>query len=129
MARYPRAVASLPLTADTALPDGTDTLTVEQVAQHLGVSAGRVRTLIRDYNLFAVSLGGQPAVPALFFDDDGIAKHYTGLVHILLDGGFTRDEALHWMFTTIDDLGIHPAQAIHTHSAREVIRRAQALAL
>jgi hypothetical protein len=33
------------------------------------------------------------------------------------------------MFTTIDDLGIHPAQAIHTHSAREVIRRAQALAL
>jgi hypothetical protein len=117
------------LTADTALPDGTDTLTVEQVAQHLGVSAGRVRTLIRDYNLFAVSLGGQPAVPALFFDDDGIAKHYTGLVHILLDGGFTRDEALHWMFTTIDDLGIHPAQAIHTHSAREVIRRAQALAL
>ena len=122
-------MASLPLTADTALPDGTDTLTVDQVAKHLGVSAGRVRTLIRDHNLFAVSHSGEPAIPALFMDDAGIAKHYTGLVHILLDGGFSRDEAMHWMFTTIDDLGMHPAEALHTHSAREVIRRAQASAL
>ncbi|MBD0022629.1 DNA-binding protein [Gordonia pseudamarae] len=122
-------MASLPLSPGTTLPDGTDTLTVDQVAGHLGVSANRVRTLIRDHNLFAVSASGQPAIPALFFDDDGIAKHYTGLVDVLLDGGFTRDEALRWMFTTLDDLGIHPAEAIHTHSAREVIRRAQALAL
>lgn len=117
------------MTDGSILPAGTETLSVEQAADRLGVSPNRVRTLIRDHNLLAVSLSGVPAIPALFFGDDGPAKHYTGLVDVLLDGGFSRDEALTWMFTTIDDLGMHPAQALHSHSAREVIRRAQALAM
>lgn len=121
-------VASLPLSPASVLPDGTETFTVEEVADRLGVSPNRVRTLMRDHHLLAVSHSGTPGVPALFFDDDGVAKHYTGLVDVLLDGGFTRDEAMRWLFTVQEDLGMHPAQAIHTHSAREVIRRAQAQA-
>lgn len=110
------------------MPSDADTLTVNQVADRLHVSSNRVRTLIRDHHLLAVSRGGEPAVPALFFDDLGLVKHYTGLVEVLLDGGYTRDEVLDWMFTEQDDLGMHPAAALHTHSAREVIRRAQAQA-
>lgn len=120
-------MSSLPLSPDT-LPADVETLTIDDVANRLRVSPGRVRTLIRDHHLLAVSRGGQPAIPALFFDELGVTKHFYGLVGVLLDGGFTRDEAMVWLFTEFDDLGLHPAAALHTHSAREVIRRAQAQA-
>ncbi|MFT4128334.1 MAG: Rv2175c family DNA-binding protein [Gordonia sp. (in: high G+C Gram-positive bacteria)] len=120
-------MGSLPLSADI-LPAETATYSVAEVAARLRVSASRVRTLISDHHLPAVSRGGQPAVPCVFFDDLGIVKHLMGLVEVLLDGGYTRDEALAWLFTVQDDLGVHPAEALHTHSAREVIRRAQAQA-
>ncbi|MFW0792866.1 Rv2175c family DNA-binding protein [Gordonia sp. CPCC 205515] len=121
-------MGSVPLSAETLLPSDTETLTVDEVAARLRVSTNRVRTLIRDQHLLAVSRGGAPAVPAVFFDDLGIAKHFNGLVAVLFDGGYTRDEAMEWLFTEQDDLGMHPAAALHTHSAREVIRRAQAQA-
>nr|WP_249361927.1 Rv2175c family DNA-binding protein [Gordonia araii] len=114
--------------SDDCLPADAEALPLSEVAGRLGVSANRVRTLIRDHHLLAVSRGGEPLVPALFLDDHGIAKHFTGLVEVLFDGGFTRDEAMRWLFTEIDDLGMYPAAALHTHSAREVIRRAQAAA-
>lgn len=120
-------VGSLPLSQDR-LPSDLDTLTVDDVARRLRVSPNRVRTLIRDHHLLAVSRGGQPAIPAVFFDELGIVKHFNGLVEVLLDGGYSRDEVMTWMFTVQDDLGMHPADALHTHSAREVIRRAQAQA-
>ena len=94
----------------------------------MGVSTNRVRTLIRDHRLLAVSRDGEPAVPCLFFDDLGIAKHFTGLVDVLLDGGFTRDEELRWLIPERADILTHPAAAQHTHWAGEVIRRAQAQA-
>ncbi|MGV9710217.1 Rv2175c family DNA-binding protein [Gordonia sp. NPDC003424] len=120
-------MGSVPLSQDT-LPSDTETLTVDEAAARLRVSTNRVRTLIRDHQLLAVSRDGAPAIPAVFFDDLGITKHFTGLVDVLLDGGYSRDEVLTWLFTTQDDLGMHPAAALHTHSAREVIRRAQAQA-
>ncbi|MYR05201.1 DNA-binding protein [Gordonia sp. SID5947] len=120
-------MGSLPLSEDS-LPPELDTLTIDDVARRLRVSANRVRTLIHDHQLLAVSRGGQPAIPAVFFDDLGIVKHFTGLVEVLFDGGYTRDEAMEWLFATQDDLGMCPAEALHTHSAREVIRRAQAQA-
>ncbi len=125
--RYAGWVSSLPLFEDR-LPADTDVLPLGEVAARLGVSANRVRTLIRDHHLLALSRNGEPVVPALFLDDEGIAKHFTGLVEVLLDGGYSRDEAMRWLFTEIDDLGCHPAAALHTDSAREVIRRAQAAA-
>ncbi|MEE4023192.1 Rv2175c family DNA-binding protein [Gordonia sp. PKS22-38] len=120
-------MGSLPLSQDS-LPSDIATLTVDEAAGRLRVSSNRVRTLIRDHQLLAVSREGQPAIPEVFFDDLGIVKHFTGLVEVLLDGGYSRDEAMRWLFTVQDDLGIHPAEALHTHSAREVIRRAQAQA-
>ncbi|WP_238423424.1 Rv2175c family DNA-binding protein [Gordonia sp. 'Campus'] len=120
-------MVSLPLSRD-ALPADVELLSLDEVAAKLEVSSSRVRTLIRDHHLLAVSRDGQPAIPALFFDDLGVVKHFYGLVGVLLDGGYTRDEAMTWLFTDQDDLGICPAAALHTDSAREVIRRAQAQA-
>lgn len=121
-------VGSLPLSIDI-LPDDVPVLELDQASRRLGVSSNRLRTLIRDHNLLAASRGGVPVIPEVFFGPDGLAKHFEGLVSVLLDGGFTRDEALRWLFTEQEDLGLRPADALHTHSAREVIRRAQAEAL
>lgn len=120
-------MGSLPLSEDN-LPSDVATLNVDEVAARLRVSPNRVRTLIRDHHLLAVSRAGHPAVPAVFFDDLGIAKHFGGLVEVLLDGGYSRDDVMQWLFTVHDDLGLRPAEALHTHSAREVVRRAQAQA-
>lgn len=121
------SVGSLPLSIDI-LPDDAEALSLEEAAVRLRVSTGRIRTLIRDHNLLAASRGGQPVIPAAFFGPDGLAKHFEGLVTILLDGGYTRDEALEWLFEEQEDLALRPADALHTHSAREVLRRAQAQA-
>ncbi|GAA10681.1 hypothetical protein GOALK_002_01460 [Gordonia alkanivorans NBRC 16433] len=120
-------VGSIPLSPDTLSAD-VEMLSVDEVADRLAVSTNRVRTLIRDHNLLAVSRGGHPVIPAVFFDDEGVVKHFYGLVGVLLDGGFTRDEAMNWLFTVHEDLDLYPAAALHTDSAREVIRRAQAQA-
>lgn len=120
-------MSSLPLT-DDVLPTDEPVLDMTAVSRRLGVSIGRARTLVADHHILAVSRDGEAVVPEVFFDDDGIAKHLTGLIEVLLDGGFTRDDAMAWLFTVQDDIGEYPARALHGHSAREMIRRAQALA-
>lgn len=115
----------MPLSAD-CLSDDVDILPLSEVSNRLGVSVGRVNALITDLQLLAVRRGGLILVPELFFDDHGIAKHLPGLLSVLHDAGFDRDESLAWLFTEQSDLGLTPAEAIHGHSAREVIRRAQA---
>ena len=120
-------MGSLPLSIGI-LPDDVPAVELDEAARRLHTSPNRVRTLIRDHNLLAASREGVAVIPEVFFGPDGLAKHFEGLVTILLDGGYTRDEALAWLFTEQDDLGLTPAQALHTHSAREVIRRAQAQA-
>lgn len=121
-------MASLPLSIDV-LPDDVPVLELDEAAKRLGVSGNRLRTLIREHNLLAASRHGVPVIPEAFFGTRGLAKHFEGLVAVLLDGGFDRDEAMAWLFTEHADLGLRPADALHTHSAREVIRRAQAEAL
>ncbi|GAB2643981.1 Rv2175c family DNA-binding protein [Gordonia jinhuaensis] len=120
-------MVSLPLTEDF-LPADREVLDLDEVARLLGVSQGRVRTLIADHTLLALRRDCRPVVPAVFFDDGDILKHLTGLIAVLIDGGYQRDEVMHWLFTEQDDLAIMPIDALHGHQAREMMRRAQAQA-
>ena len=52
----------------------------------------------------------------------------TGAITVLYDGGFTEEEILAYLFTPDDSLPGRPIDALHGHGAREVIRRAQAMA-
>ncbi|ADG79268.1 Rv2175c family DNA-binding protein [Tsukamurella paurometabola] len=125
-------MSSIPYVSDALLPDGTATFSVASVAQGLGVSASKVLQLVRDHQLLAVRRGGDIHIPQLFFGEiDGrfsIAKHFTGLIQVLRDGGFEDDEIMRWLFAPFDDLDGAPAELLHTDSAREVIRRAQSMA-
>jgi len=80
-------------------------------------------------------------VPRLFFTVGGeVTKPLPGLLAVLRDGGFTDTEIMRWLFTADPSLTItrdgvreatsnaRPIDALHAHQAREVLRRAQAMA-
>ena len=112
----------------------TDTLVGEwlslpDVAGQLGIPAGRVKQLLRDRKLLAVTRPeGTLAVPAAFLDGQQVVKGLCGTLTLLFDCGFDELEALRWLFTADDSLPGTPIDAIAKHRATEVNRRAQAMA-
>jgi hypothetical protein len=106
-----------------------DWLSLPEVADRLGIPTGRVKQLLRDRKLLAVSRpGGEQAVPAAFIDGDQVVKGLQGTLTVLLDCGFDDTEALRWLFTADETLPGTPIQALCKRRGAEVNRRAQALA-
>ena len=106
-----------------------DWLSLPEVADQLGIPIGRVKQLLRDRKLLAVSRpDGQRAVPAAFLDGDQVVKGLQGTLTVLVDCGFDDTEALRWLFTADETLPGTPVQALYKHRGTEVNRRAQALA-
>lgn len=126
------AVSSIPYVSNDLLPSDTPTHTTSAVSTHLGVSTSKVHQMLRDGELIAVRRGGELQIPRAFFGEVdgrfGIAKHLTGLLNVLRDGGFGDEEIMRWLFAPLDDLDGVPAELLHTDSAREVVRRAQSMA-
>src|SRR4051812_41873299 len=106
-----------------------ETLTPAEVANTLGVSANRVRQLIRDRRLMAVPGSGDSRIPADFVQDGTVLKHLPGLLTLLRDGGFSDEEAFEWLFRDDESLPGTPVAALRGDRHTEVTRRAQALAL
>lgn len=105
----------------------------------------KVHQQLRDGQLLAVRRNGIPVVPTVFFTvpESGrgqVVKTLAGLLSVLRDGGYQDPEILRWMFTpdptlTLTRDGVRgqltnarPVDALHAHQAREVLRRAQAMA-
>ena len=105
------------------------TLTPAEVADVLGISANRVRQLLRDGKLMAVPGSGNSRIPAEFLLDGTVLKHLPGLLTVLRDGGFSDEEAFEWLFREDDTLPGTPVAALRGNRHTEVTRRAQALAL
>ena len=104
-------------------------LSLRDVAGQLSIPAGRVKQLLRDRKLLAVTRPeGTVAVPAAFLDGHQIVKGLCGTLTLLFDCGFDELEALRWLFTADDSLPGTPIDAIVKHRGTEVNRRAQALA-
>ena len=107
----------------------------------LGVPVTKVHQQLREGHLVAVRRDGAVVVPKIFFDDTGhVVKSLPGLLVVLHDGGYRDTEIVRWLFTPDPSLTIsrdgsteqranaRPVDALHSHQAREVVRRAQALA-
>jgi hypothetical protein len=104
-------------------------LSLSEVAARLGMSSSRVKQLLRDRKLLAVTRpNGERAVPAAFLDGAQIVKGLGGTLTVLFDCGFDEEDALRWLFTADDTLPGTPIEAICRHRGTEVNRRAQALA-
>jgi hypothetical protein len=104
-------------------------LSLPDVAGLLGIPVGRVKQLLRDRKLLAVTRPeGTLAVPAAFLDGNQIIKGLCGTLTLLFDCGFDEPEALRWLFTADETLPGKPIDAIARRRSTEVNRRAQALA-
>ena len=108
-----------------------DWLDWKATAAALGVTVGKVRTLIRDHHLAAAvpTPGAGQQVPAELVMDGEIVKGVPGLLTLFADGGWDDREKLTWLFTPDDSLPGRPIDALRENRGSEVKRRAQALAL
>ena len=99
-----------------------------EVADLLGVTPGKVRTMIRDHELASAvpSPGAGPRVPADFLDGDLVVKGLPGLLTVLHDHGYDDRECIEWIFTDLDLPG-RPIDAQRENRGAEVKRRAQAM--
>ncbi|WKD57351.1 DNA-binding protein [Corynebacterium capitovis DSM 44611] len=113
---------------DALLADET-LLTLPEVADYLGIPVTRVHDLVGAHKLVFFRRGGKKFVPQLLLGEDGeLSKFVAGVITVLSDGGFDDDEILAYLFTPDETLPGRPVDALHGHGAREVIRRAQAMA-
>ena len=106
-----------------------DWLEWSEVAEQLGVSVGKVRTMIREHQHAAAvpwERAGQ-RVPALFIQDGEPVKGLPGLVTLMHDNGYDDREIIAWVFLEADLPG-RPIDALRENRGSEVKRRAQSMA-
>ena len=132
-------MSSIP-TADDVLSPDEPMYDLPTVAGLLGIPVTKVHQQLRDRHLLAVRRAGAVVIPEVFFDDSGkLVKSLPGLLVVLHDGGYDDTEIVRWLFTPDPSLTItrdgsnerqvnaRPVDALHSHQAREVVRRAQAM--
>ncbi|WKG01293.1 Rv2175c family DNA-binding protein [Mycolicibacterium sp. HK-90] len=132
-------MSSIPAADDVLDPDEA-VYDLPTVSGLLGIPVTKVHQQLRDGHLVAVRRNGVLVVPKAFFDDAGrVVKPLPGLLIVLRDGGYRATEIVRWLFTPDESLTIttdgstermsnaRPVDALHSHQAREVVRRAQAL--
>jgi Rv2175c C-terminal domain of unknown function len=104
-------------------------LTVPDVAEQLGVDAGRVRSMLHERQLIAVRRGPNRTlqVPAAFVREGKVLKGLPGTLTLLADAGYDEVESIRWLFTADESLPGCPVAALDENRGTEVRRRAQAL--
>ncbi|OBI07761.1 DNA-binding protein [Mycolicibacter nonchromogenicus] len=133
-------MSSIPAAEDVLEPD-EPMFDLPTVAEMLGVPVTKVHQYLRDNHLLAVRRAGVLVVPQVFFTPEGdVVKSLPGLLAVLHDGGYQQTEIVRWLFTPDSSLSLtrdgeresidnaRPIDALHAHEAREVMRRAQAMA-
>lgn len=133
-------MSSIPA-ADDVLDADEAVYDLPAVAGLLGIPVTKVHQQLRDGHLVAVRRDGAVMVPKIFFDAGGhVVRSLPGLLMVLHDGGYGNTEIVRWLFTPDPSLthtrdgstdrraNARPVDALHSHQAREVVRRAQALA-
>lgn len=103
-------------------------LDYSQVASRLGVSPGKVRRMVQERALLSKRVDGVLHIPEIFLSD-AVMGEIRGTATLLIDGGYTEEEALDWFVRHDDSLGTSPIDAISQGRKREVRRLAQSLAL
>lgn len=133
-------MSSIPAAEDVLEPD-EPTFDLPRVSEMLGIPVTKVHQYLRDNHLLAVRRAGALVVPQVFFTEHGdVVKSLPGLLAVLHDGGYQQTDIVRWLFTPDPSLSLtrdgvresvanaRPIDALHAHQAREVMRRAQAMA-
>lgn len=101
-----------------------------ELSEHLDVPITRVHNMVNDRRLLAFRAGERKirVIPQAFLTESGILESLRGTVLVLIDAGFSDEQALQWLFTPDDTLPGTPVDALRSGRKTEVRRRAQALA-
>lgn len=102
-------------------------LTIPDLTEALGLKVSQVRRLIEDRAILARRIDGVWKVPASFIAGNEPLKDLKGTIVVLGDSGYTDDEAIHWLTSVDDSLGVAPVDALRAGRKAEVRRVAQAL--
>jgi hypothetical protein len=106
----------------------TEWMNLPDVADKLGIGISKVHQLIRDRQLIAVRRDGVLRIPAELVANDTVLKHLPGILTLLHDGGYNDEEALRWLYEPDESIDGCGAKGLGGDRAREVKRRAQAIA-
>ncbi|MCR2763423.1 Rv2175c family DNA-binding protein [Microbacterium sp. zg.B48] len=115
------------MTADATPKIETDWLTLADLTEVLGEPLGRVRRLLDELHLVGSRRHGPLQVPAVFIQDGEPIGSLRGTLFVLHDAGFTDDEAIDWLLTSEESIGIPPIEALRAGRKSEVRRVAQSL--
>lgn len=110
----------------TETPDLT-WLTIPDLTEILGLKVSQVRRLIEDRSLLASKIDGVWKVPAAFIVNNEPMHELKGTLVVLADSGFSDEEAMSWLLSPEESLGISPIAALTAGRKAEVRRVAQAL--
>jgi len=110
----------------TETPDA-EWLTIPDLTEILGLKVSQVRRLIEDRSLLARRIDGVWKVPSVFIVDGEPMHELKGTIVVLGDAGFSDDEALNWLLSEEESLGVSPVNALLAGRKAEVRRVAQAL--
>ena len=102
-------------------------LTIDEVADLLGISSGKVRRLIDERILFSYKVEKEPMVPANLIVDGEPLSSIRGTMILLLDLGLSLQEAITWLYEVNDELGTEPISALLAGHKAPVRRAAQGL--
>ena len=90
-------------------------LSLPEVAARLGLPISRVKQLLRDRKLLAVTRpGGDRAIPAAFLDGEQIVKGLPGTLTVLFDCGFDDERS--------PPLAVHRGRDASRHPDRGALR-------
>lgn len=104
-------------------------LSIPEAADILGLVVTKVHDLLNTNKLVAYRADGKKYIPAALLSEDGsLSKFVSGAITVLKDNHFSDEEILRFLYTEDPSLPGRPVDALHGHGAREVIRRAQAMA-
>ncbi|MBV7296240.1 DNA-binding protein [Corynebacterium sp. TAE3-ERU12] len=104
-------------------------LPVPDVAERLDVPVTRVHAMLQERTILAVQRDNIAQVPERMLTETEVNRFLPGVLALMHDGNYSDEETLDWLFTEDDTLPGRPIDALHGHLAREVRRRAQAMAL
>ncbi len=116
------------VTADETSRTETEWLTLPDIVELTGEPLNRVRNLLDEKQLIGSRRDGVFKVPALFLKDGEPIGSLRGTIFVLHDAGFTDDEAIDWLLSDEESIGIPPIEALRAGRKSEVRRVAQALA-
>lgn len=101
---------------------------MRDLVEQLGEPLGRVHRLLDDRHLIGSRRDGPLKVPGAFLIDGRPLASLRGTVIVLQDAGFSDDEAIDWLLTADDSIGVPPLEALRAGRKSEVRRVAQSLA-